>query len=433
MSVMRLAWTAAVAILGVGCSFDPPPYRAGPTKVDDAGAHDDETIAPTAPRPRLNPNAFGSSFGGEPSWPTFEPTPPDGGVDPTGLDVPHIGTPVEPASGVFLLGSAMIDTTSMTIRGAIVPPDVYFDVYPQHPSGPELAVLRVGSLTIASSGTVRAVGHRPLVIVASRNVAILGMLDVSARLGDAGAGGVEPAGEGVSSAPPDDITVDPGGGGAGHATAGASGGSVVGVLGGAGGPSYGDDLLTVLTGGAAGGYGSARECAPAPGGAGGGALQIFAASTISVGELGAIYAGGGGGGGGLACRNGDAGGGGGGGSGGAIDLGAEVISIRGTVAAHGGGGGGAGSGGTFAEGRRGADGENGLADRPARGGGEGGAYGTRGGDGGWRLLPAERGQTNFSPGNAGGGGGAVGRIVIRTASPFVNRGTIGPTPVIVPN
>jgi hypothetical protein len=124
---------------------------------------------------------------------------------------------------------------------------------------------------------------------------------------------------------------------------------------------------------------------------------------LLIASTGQLLANGGGGKGG--CLNG---GGGGGGAGGGLFLEAPRISIlnEATITANGGGGGGAGS--TI---NVGVDGQNGLAALfPAAGGPMEGSTGGSGGTGGTDSAGAGPGDPATY---TGGGGGAVGRIVLR--------------------
>ena len=157
-----------------------------------------------------------------------------------------------------------------------------------------------------------------------------------------------------------------------------------------------------LIGGSAGGnYGDYAD-----GGEGGGAIQISAGASITVGTLGVLNVPGYGG----------ANIGGGGGSGGGILLEAPQVTIDGIVAANGGGAG-------LATPNSGGSGQTGQPSaQPAAGGAvtEGaGAAGTtiRGADG------------HAGGGRAGSGGGAAGRIRINTTSAAA---TIGTSAIVTP-
>ncbi len=286
-------------------------------------------------------------------------------------------------------------------------PGITFQVVPQ--SGhPGICAVSVRSLTVDSGQVLSASGSRPLAILASGDVTILGTIDVSGvgTMPGPGALSSDGGGDGTHAATYD----DGGGGGGGMCGAGGRGGTGGSAAGGAGGAARSPDMLVPLVGGTPGGHGS-DSTVGGPGGGGGGALQISALGTIDV--EGTIAAGGGGGSGGA-----DVGAGGGGGSGGAILLEAPSIVLGGggdLDAAGGGGGAGACSSG---DGGSGDDG-NVAFDSPANGGSPSTACSsTSDGAGG----PSGGGDTpDGLPGddvgyNAGGGGGGAGCIVLRTAS-----------------
>jgi hypothetical protein len=355
------------------------------------------------------------------------------GIDARELgDVVHL-PPAAELAGTGLLGltGGTLNTTDLTIDGAAPPAGVTFDVWEQDPDGPELAVLHVAALEIPS-GSVRVVGARPLVIIASGGIVIDGTLDVSAHGAEPGAGGAGPGdgdGAGDGGGHGSQTAHDGGGGGAGFVTNGASGGgggvdgSCQGATGagGARGTAYATAGLQVLEGGSGGGSGAGGgdsdepQC-PSAGGAGGGAIQLHSAVEISI--RGVIHVGGGGGeGGGYTgadpCARAAAGSGGG--SGGAIYLQAPRILLDGVLAANGG----AGGGGASNPGSSGETGDDGRASTtPAMGGSEGGAWGEPGGNGGYLTSNPQAGVANECDGNGGGGGGGVGAIVLRV--PVIN-------------
>jgi hypothetical protein len=334
---------------------------------------------------------------------------------------------------VQLAGAHAIDTDACTLDGTL-PTDVACDHVAQQPQGPELAVLRVGTLAIDASATVRVTGTRPLIVIAAGAITIAGMLDAGARDMQPGAGGFGTAVGG--SGQHQSLFLDSGGGGGGHATAGGVGGGANGLsaeiaAGGAGGAVAGDPAITVLVGGSAGGSGLGGDndtglCRPPPG-AGGGAVQLSSPVAISI--TGAVRAGGGGGRGGIGndetnCLN--RGSGSGGGSGGAIVLQAPMIGVAaGALVSATGGGGGGGSTVSI----NGGDGGDGGTAGGGAGGASPGGYGSLGGTGGSNTPPTA-GETHTSgDGNGGGGGGAAGRIAVFGAAQGTAKldGTIVPT------
>jgi hypothetical protein len=358
-------------------------------------------------------------------------------------DAPSIDAPPPPSvphlppgasncgTGDLALGTSTIDTTNLT--AGTLPAGVTFDATAQSAGGAQVAVLHVRGFSV-TGGVVKVTGSRPLVIVACGDVTISGTLDASAAGATPGAGGAASnMGTGAGAAGQHvGMSTDSGGGGAGFATAGGAGGDASGELqlvarGGAAGSPYGDTAQATLEGGSGGGRGSPgdAQCPTQPGGAGGGAIQIYSTSSIHV--TGGINVGGGGGAAGLPCGGMFSGAGSGGGSGGALYLQAPSVTIDGTLAANGGSGGGAGSGGGSGQ-----PGHNGALDnQPAPGGAGGGPAGGRGGNGAAATTAPETAPNSdfMSGSNSGGGGGAVGRIRILTqAGNYNDNGTISPPP-----
>ena len=426
-----------VAALITGCSFD----GTGINWADDAGVNIDANTTDGSPfvdasfdAPTSDADTTDAPLPAD-AAPDAEPAdaaPPDADVpDPILEDVVHVPDDGE-FSGVgeiVLAADVTVDTSALTIDGETIAGKVILDTWPQDPSGPGLAILHVRSLTISAGVTVTVTGDRPLVIIASRDVNILGTVDASANLASPGPNG-RAAAQGTGAGGDGEHVpefFDSGGGGAGHGTAGAAGGASIcnpscdDALAGTAGPGY-NTLLTVLAGGSGGGSGGGTDCEYGVGGAGGGAIQIYAGSQITI--SGAITVGGGGGGAGTKC-GGSAGAGGGGGSGGGIYLQAPEITHSGTLAGNGGGGGG-GASGSGTDGSPGEDGLTGVT--AAAGGDDGGNTGEPGGDGGALGAAPTAGTNSFNQGNGGGGGAAVGRIVVivNTGNTFASTGQISP-------
>jgi len=379
----------------------------------------------------------------------------DGGVDPTGdggsagddaSPTPLVVSHVDPADAdpgtdaLALTANATIDTNARTISGVTLPAGVTFEHVAQ-PGGPEVAVLRVGSLDIAAAAQIRVTGSRPLVVIAATAINVKGTLDAGARRAVPGAGGGphdQPhTGRGVAGANDGGAggsggVGDSGGSGGGFGTVGGGGGGGGGpisdpkitIAGPAGGAAHGTPELAVLRGGGAGGVGS--PCMTEPGGSGGGAIQLSAFETITVD--GVIHVGGGGGGRGYRCPS-TGGSGGGGGAGGAIFLEANAITLGGTLAANGGGGGSGADSPNSLDGIFGADAEAAASAAPGAAQVNGGIGGA-GGAGGWRDADAVKGaDTGYA--NGGGGGGAVGRIVVRSHLTTTPSGIASPTAVFL--
>jgi hypothetical protein len=376
-----------------------------------------------------------------------DPTAPDADERPaTPRDVVHVPPDAWLASDTDVVWNAdvAIDTSFLDISGpgAENLPEPMFETSPQDPSGPELAILYVRNWTVAAGVTVRVTGDRPLVVIASGDIELLGVIDAGAHAVEPGPGGGDilfapgpgPGQDGSFVAP----VLVPGGGGAGHATDGARGGhgcqgaceGETRAEGGSGGPTYGDAAVTVLAGGSRGGFGGAVPvlglCLPGAAGGGGGAIQLYAVGAITVAEDGGINAGGGGGGGGgsLGCVDSGAGGGG---SGGVVYLQAETIALAGILAANGGGGGSEGGDAT-ANGQPGEDGALGAV--PAAGGvaATGDSAGGAGGAG--SSAPRPGADVDATTGG-GGGGGAVGHVVLH-CSDFSGDGAVSPPPFRTP-
>jgi hypothetical protein len=185
-------------------------------------------------------------------------------------------------------------------------------------------------------------------------------------------------------------------------------------------------------------------CPAAPGGAGGGALQLSARVAVHVSSTHALIYGlvnVGGGGGGRGC-GGDtiSGSGAGGGSGGALLVEAPTIDVSGILGASGGGGGGGGgvSGAAIATKKNGGDGHDGLDVNMAQQSSAGGAVSdalvtNAGGKGANSVVntggPDPGAMPNSSLNSAGGGGGAFGRIYVRSSG-TPTLGTSSPTPLV---
>lgn len=400
----------ALALLSA-CTFSPSPLEPSP------GADGGSPVDGTAPVDTL------------PDAPDSGPSIPQ--------DIVHVPEDAWLISeqDVVWAADVAIDTTALTIGGpgADGMPALMFVASPHSPEGPELALLYLADLTVAEGVTVRVTGSRPLVVIASGNIALGGVIDAGAHGAEPGpgGGGNGPGPGAGQSGLHQGAYLDPGGGGAGHATAGARGGdacegdcAVDAVApGGAGGPMYGDVAVAVLGGGSGGGQSGAGglfACPPAVGGAGGGAVQLYATGAITVAASGGISAGGGGGGGGFGFFCSDSGGGGGG-SGGVVYLQARAIELAGVLAANGGGG---GSDGGALDGRPGADGA--LGAEPAAGGVPSDADSAGGAGGTGSLAPASGPDVNGAL-NGGGGGGAVGYIVLHCTD-FAGAGVISPAP-----
>jgi hypothetical protein len=277
--------------------------------------------------------------------------------------------------GLLALGAHAFESGSTGADGAFNP--TVNTVLALPPDG----VFNFTDVNIPSGVTVsfqRNATNTPVVILASGNVTIAGTLHVNGgwstpvgaagdgNVGDDGLPGVggpggHAGGRGGQPGSGSDATggngLGPGGGVRG--TVGTyrfgGGGGGFGTVGGtnnyagAGGPTYGSEVLLPLIGGSGGGGGAGGSAFHGSGGGGGGgAILIAASGTVQV--TGSILASGGASG---AAAGAGAGGTGGGGSGGAIRIVATWIEGNGTIQATGGSAGapshwaqGGGSGGT---------------------------------------------------------------------------------------
>ncbi len=321
---------------------------------------------------------------------------------------------------------------------------------------PLLCIYRASSIVIDAGATLRFIGTRAPILVATHQLTLNGIIDVGAR--GAIAGPASPSaqfikGQGTDAADPGGSSGG-GGGGGGHGTAGGTGGlGGNDLVGAAGGETYGAVELSPLEPGSFGGNG-AIQCPsldppcllPLPGG-GGGAVQIVGCESLAIGPKAAVNAGGGGGsaGAGSIFLNAPSGGSGGG-SAGAILIEAPIVGTpAGSALGALGGGGGGGGGLTLDQaiglmGQPGGDGACVAGDKCSPGaGGAGGlgfSPGGAGGDGGSDAHPGDGQSTGDQVGNdivvsGGGGGGAGGRIRINTRRdmpPPTLDGFAAPTP-----
>jgi hypothetical protein len=254
------------------------------------------------------------------------------------------------------------------------------------------------TLSLARDEVLSAQGSRPLVLLATSQLDLSGLVDaVSYHFGSSRRGaGANPAGL-------CDVQVATGAsGGAGGSLAGigGAGASVNGVAGGAG-PSA--DPASGLRGGCPGGAGGNGG---GSGGSGGGAVALIAGDLRISGVVKAAGAGGQGG---PASQSG----GGGGGAGGMIVLDAASITlIASSVLLVGGGGGGQGGSSAAA----GADGgEAGTGTIPGPAGSAVDNAGGAGGLGSTDTMPNGASAIAGASGGGGGGGGGAGYVRMRTA------------------
>jgi hypothetical protein len=363
-----------------GCSFSTDVNSAGG---DDAPPGDGSVDArPDTPAPTADARVcFGSGFGM-----TCLPTAP--------------GAPRQLPSTNNFDTSASANCTHVITIGAV-----------------ETCVLTGTTVTMPGGSTFRAIGSRPLVIVASQTVDIIGNVNVSSLRGQGNGAGAATSGCAEPAAAESDS--GGGGGGAGGSFGGRGGNGGIGDTndnGGQSGTGSGASSLaaptapTAIRAGCPGGDGGDGDGARGQGGMPGGAIYIIAGDLIRV--TGGVASAGMGGG------NGDnSSGGGGGGSGGFIGLDAPAVEILGAVAANGGGG---GEGAGFAPGNAG---NNGTTNATRAAGGSGNIDGGNGGQGsGGAAMVGDPGGDDI--GGGGGGGGGAGYIYVKGT--LTGAGTISP-------
>lgn len=270
--------------------------------------------------------------------------------------------------------------------------------------GISTTVLPMSGLDLQAGSTLIFYGSRPVILAVYGSANIAGVID--ARSFDGGRVGPGGNWSGCGASNGSNALLSGGGGGAGFGTAGARS---AGSGGGDGGVAMSNPLLRPLTGGCIGGRGhDSSNRFEAPGGPGGGAVQISASGTLTVN--GTISTSGGGGIGGQSGAM-DHNGGGGGGSGGAILLEALQLAVGGgaKLTCNGGAGGGGREDGLAI----GGNGQTGALDTaiPAIGG-NGGT--PPAGDGGMGAAGATLPTVgNAGAGIIGSGGGGAGLGVIR--------------------
>ncbi len=342
-----------------------------------------------------------------------------GPTDDAGLDLPDACTTfsqqLDSCAGtgadLTLSGMNVINTDTGILAAAAGPVAISSQLVTTTTNAMEVRAVYVGSLTFAANAQLRAVGSRPLAIVAAGKVYLLqnALIDLSA-----GGAGTMAACQGGPTKGQDDSGGAAGGGGGGFGGVGGMGGNGNRDGSGSTGGNYGiaSPLPAGPHGGCPGAIGGAGGDPGGDGGLGGGTLYIVSASEIELLGGAVITAGGGGGGGGKKVQSqyGDAGGGGGG-SGGMILLEAPKVHSAGALAANGGGGGeGSGNGSAGNPGTVG-----GTGTTRANGGSGGTPTGTDGGKGGAGVMIAGEPPGGADNGGAGGGGGGVG--FIRVVSP----------------
>jgi len=279
----------------------------------------------------------------------------------------------------------------------------------------------VAADTINIGAPLRAIGMKPLVLVAATSISmpLSGSIDVASHRQPAESigAGADPATGCNAGNPPGNANNTSGGGAGGTFTGAGGNGGGGGNVGGAGGQrGAGSGPVVVIRGGCPGqdGAGNGKGAH----GHGGGAVFLIAGNTITVG--GTINAGGEGGAGATVTADG----GGGGGAGGMIGFDATTITVTGTLIANGGGG---GEGSSMQNGNNGNDTNLTTA---APGGANGSAPGGNGGDGssGAAGGPGVIGQDGGNGGGGGGGGGGAGLIKAPATASLGTNVSPAPTP-----
>lgn len=391
----------------------------GPTSACTA---DGNLLACKGTVPAATPCVDGCSSEGQPHCRRLDP----GGVaEPSDYELPGLADIVLTQDAVLNTDTGEITATPFErVGGSGVISGVGFRSASQGNGAGSVGIFSFGSLTLATGKTLFVVGGSPVSLVAARDLVIGGIIDVQGTCGTGGA--VAGGGAGGPPTPSNGVPGGgTGGGGGGQGTmltgggGGGGGGGDVGGLGagvnsngnagGAAGPIFGDLSIAdpVLRGGGGGGAGGGGGTMAGGGGGGGGFVQVAANGQVTLSNGSSVIAGG--------CHGASGkgtGGGGGGGAGGGILVEARQVAIEVGVhlTANGGGGGGGGDG---------SDGDDGPTDEAQATGGAGGTgmnHGTNGGAGGHTsALFGGAGTAPMVPDKyGGGGGGAVGRIAIKT-------------------
>jgi hypothetical protein len=275
--------------------------------------------------------------------------------------------------------------------------------------GTTAVLLPFGGLNIDTFVTFTIRGNKPVIIAVAGDATMNGEIlrlpvgnAMGCGSGTGNGGGFSGGGRGS------------GGGGGAFGSVGSSGGGVPSTSGGNAGAVASSLTLVPLRGGCSGGNGGTDSNNAGTGGAGGGAIQLSVAGTLTLG--GYISAGGAGG----QAGQGTSSGGGGGGSGGGVLVEANTLNIGGTAKILTNGGGGGEGASSNAAGQNGQDGSYtnvntapGGALNPSGGDGANGATGITT-NGTYVAAGATTSAASGSAG-AGAGGGGVGSIVVRGA------------------
>jgi hypothetical protein len=306
----------------------------------------------------------------------------------------------------------------------------------------QYCIVAATDITIASGKTLRAIGPKPLVLLATGTFTLNGTIDVSSRhdsssLPDGSNFGAGSTGTAALCTETTDATVNGGGfggsfGGAGGDGTSGSGNDEQGVS----APALPLDIIPpTLRAGCPGGRGSSDSTNGTPGvaGKGGGAVAIIAGDVITInGKINASGAGGTG-----ATSASIKSGGAGGGSGGTIVLDSPSITVGSNAELWlfaNGGGGGQGTSATPGT-QAGANGAESLAPyTPANGGNNSNSGGPGGRGAAGPNTGDEDGKmpASGSSNDGGGGGGGGAGIIVVVGTPALDSVSISP-PVRSPN
>ena len=282
-------------------------------------------------------------------------------------------------------------------------------------------VMAGAGFTLMTGATLTAHGGKPLVLLSTMTMDLLGDIDVSSHHAGAqlrGAGS-NPTNAGACSFMTEPVVATMGGGGYGGSfgTKGGAGGNAAAQSTGKGvAGTRLDAFPTTLRGGCRGGDGAAIAGTIGAGGDGGGAIGLVAGMQIQVGSS-KINASGRGG---HGSSVGPTAGGGGGGSGGTIVFDSPLLMFGAQARLWANGGGGGQGSSPAAVGADGGESTNPMGPAPGTNG-----LGT-GGDGGLGSTGANPGAAGFSASTSGGGGGGGGGGGYIHAPGFGDPGLISP-------
>lgn len=351
--------------------------------------------------------ACGFTTGGGGDLPTI-----DGGITPPCTTFSQqLDTCAHSGADLTLGGIYVIDTDTGVLTADGIAVAITSALVTTTTNAVEVRAVYMDKLTVSANAQLRAVGTRPLALVAKGDVVLLQNAGIDVSIGGAGTMPVCTLGAAKGQ---DDTQGAAGGGGGGFGAIGGTGGNGNNDSGPSigGSPGLASPLPLGPRGGCAGALGGVGGDPGGDAGLGGGAVYIVSATQIELIDGAVINAAGGGGGGGkkLQSQYGDAGGGGGG-SGGMILLEAPKVRSAGALVANGGGGGeGSGNGSAGNPGSPG-----GIGTTRANGGANGSPTGSDGGKGGAGTMTPGEPPGGAQDGGAGGGGGGVG--FIRVMSP----------------